>query len=250
MQRSYDRRPEDLRPLRIVRRYLKHAHGSCLLELGDTRVLCAATLADAVAQWRRGSGLGWVTAEYSLLPASTHTRSKREVGPGSPSGRTHEIQRLIGRALRSVIDLGGLGGEVTLTVDCDVLQADGGTRTAAITGACLAAHDALVTWKEAGRISDVPMRDVLAAVSVGVVDGVALLDLDYSEDSVAEVDMNVVVDGRGRIVEVQGTAEQVPLERRRFDELLDLAVDGASRLTKVQRRVIDEGLDEVVETWA
>ncbi|MDI6711914.1 MAG: ribonuclease PH [Anaerosomatales bacterium] len=250
MQRSHDRKPEDLRPLRIVRRYLKHAHGSCLIELGDTRVLCAATLADSVAQWRRGSGLGWVTAEYSLLPASTHTRSKREVGPGSPSGRTHEIQRLIGRALRSVIDLGGLGGEVTLTVDCDVIQADGGTRTAAITGACLAAHDALVTWKEAGRISDVPMRDVLAAVSVGVVDGVALLDLDYSEDSVAEVDMNVVVDGRGRIVEVQGTAEQVPLERRRFDELLDLAVDGASRLTKVQRRIIDEGLDEVVETWA
>ncbi len=250
MQRSYGRSPEDLRPLRIVRRYLKHAHGSCLIELGDTRVLCAATLADAVAQWRRGSGLGWVTAEYSLLPASTHTRSKREVGPGSPSGRTHEIQRLIGRALRSVIDLGGLGGEVTLTVDCDVIQADGGTRTAAITGACIAAHDALVTWKEAGRIADVPMRDLLAAVSVGVVDGVALLDLDYSEDSVAEVDMNVVVDGRGRIVEVQGTAEQVPLERGRFDELLDLAIDGASRLTEVQRRVIDEGLDEVVETWA
>lgn len=250
MQRSYGRSPEDLRPLRIVRRYLKHAHGSCLIELGDTRVLCAATLSDAVAQWRRGTGLGWVTAEYSLLPASTHTRSKREVGPGSPSGRTHEIQRLIGRALRSVIDLGGLGGEVTLTVDCDVIQADGGTRTAAITGACLAAHDALVTWKEAGRITDVPMRELLAAVSVGVVDGMVLLDLDYSEDSVAEVDMNVVVDGRGRIVEVQGTAEQVPLDRARFDDLLDLAVDGASRLTKVQRRVIDEDLDEVVETWA
>lgn len=250
MQRSYGRNPEDLRPLRIVRRYLKHAHGSCLIELGDTRVLCAATMADSVAQWRRGSGLGWVTAEYSLLPASTHTRSKREVGPGSPSGRTHEIQRLIGRALRSVIDLGGLGGEATLTIDCDVLQADGGTRTAAITGAFLAAYDALVTWKDAGRITDVPVRDLLAAVSVGVVDGVALLDLDYAEDSVAEVDMNVVVDGRGRIVEVQGTAEQVPMERQLFDGLLDLAVEGALRLTKVQQRLIDEGLDEVSEAWA
>ncbi|MCX8006544.1 MAG: ribonuclease PH [Coriobacteriia bacterium] len=250
MDRSGGRGQRDLRPLHVVRRYLKHAHGSCLIELGDTRVLCAATMADAVAQWRRGSGLGWVTAEYSLLPASTHTRSKREVGPGSPSGRTHEIQRLIGRALRSVVDLGGLGGEVTLTVDCDVIQADGGTRTAAITGAFLAAHDALTTWKDAGRIPDLPIRDLLAAVSVGVVDGVAVLDLDYAEDSVAEVDMNVVVDGRGRIVEVQGTAEQVPLERARFDELLDLALEGAGRLVTVQRAMIDHGLDEVVEDWS
>jgi ribonuclease PH len=250
MDRSYGRGPDGLRPLHIVRRYLKHAHGSCLIELGDTRVLCAASMSDTVAQWRRGSGLGWVTAEYSLLPASTHTRSKREVGPGSPSGRTHEIQRLIGRALRSVVDLGGLGGEVTLTVDCDVLQADGGTRTAAVTGAFLAAYDALATWKEAGRIPAIPVHEVLAAVSAGIVDGETLLDLDYAEDSVAEVDMNVVVDERGRIVEVQGTAERSPLDRRRFDGLLDLAIAGASRLTKVQRKMIDEGLDEISEQWA
>ncbi|MBC7266041.1 MAG: ribonuclease PH [Coriobacteriia bacterium] len=250
MDRSHGRGPKDLRPLHVVRRYLKHAHGSCLIELGDTRVLCAASMADSVAQWRRGSGLGWVTAEYSLLPASTHTRSKREVGPGSPSGRTHEIQRLIGRALRSVIDLGGLGGEVTMTVDCDVIQADGGTRTAAVTGAFLAAYDALTTWKEAGRIASIPVHEALAAISVGIVDGVAMLDLDYSEDSVAEVDMNVVVDERGRLVEVQGTAERAPLDRRRFDELLDMAVDGALRLTKVQRRMIDEGLEEFTESWA
>ncbi|MCL4078756.1 ribonuclease PH [Coriobacteriia bacterium Es71-Z0120] len=250
MERSCGRGPDDLRPLHIVRRYLKHAHGSCLIELGDTRVLCAASMSDSVAQWRRGSGLGWVTAEYSLLPASTHTRSKREVGPGSPSGRTHEIQRLIGRALRSVIDLGGLGGEVTMTVDCDVIQADGGTRTAAITGAFLAAYDALATWKEAGRIPALPVREALAAISVGLVDGEVLLDLDYSEDSVAEVDMNVVVDERGRIVEVQGTAEQSPLDRRRFGEMLDLAIAGALRLTGVQRTMIDEGLDEISEQWA
>ncbi len=167
MQRSEGRSTAQMRPVTITRRYLKHAHGSCLFELGDTKVLCAATFADTVAGWRRGSGLGWVTAEYSLLPASTHTRTRREVASGAPSGRTHEIQRLIGRSLRTVIDLGGLGGEHTLNVDCDVIQADGGTRTAAITGAFIAVHDALTTWREAGKIADLPVLDYVAATSVG-----------------------------------------------------------------------------------
>ncbi|MCE5203165.1 MAG: ribonuclease PH [Actinomycetia bacterium] len=249
MQRRDGRPAGALRPVRVTRHYLTHAHGSCLIELGDTRVLCAANLSDTVAQWRRGSGLGWVTAEYALLPASTHTRSRREVGPGSPSGRTHEIQRLVGRALRSVIDMSGLGGEVTMNVDCDVIQADGGTRTAAITGAFLAAYDALSTWRDAGRIADLPVIDFLAATSVGVVDGVALLDLDYTEDSNAEVDMNVVVDGRGRFVEVQGTAERAPFDRARLDELLDLAVSGAAALVDLQRTVIAQGLDVYEARW-
>jgi ribonuclease PH len=232
-----------MRPVTITRRYLKHAHGSCLFELGDTKVLCAATFSDTVAGWRRGSGLGWVTAEYSLLPASTHTRTRREVSQGSPSGRTHEIQRLIGRSLRTVVDMGGMGGECTLNVDCDVIQADGGTRTAAITGAFLAVHDALSTWREAGRIKELPVLDYLAATSVGVVDGVPCLDLDYSEDSIAEVDMNVVCDGKGRFIEVQGTGERAPFDRARLDELLGLAVAGTGALIALQQRVIAEKLE-------
>ncbi len=243
MQRSEGRDTTQMRPVTITRRYLKHAHGSCLFELGDTKVLCAATFADTVAGWRRGSGLGWVTAEYSLLPASTHTRTRREVSQGSPSGRTHEIQRLIGRSLRTVVDMSGLGGECTLNVDCDVIQADGGTRTAAITGAFLAVHDALNTWREAGRIKDLPIIDFVAATSVGVVDGVPCLDLDYSEDSIAEVDMNVVCDGRGRFIEVQGTGERTPFDRARLTELLDMAAEGTSRLVTLQRRVIAENLE-------
>jgi len=243
MQRSEGRGTAEMRPVTITRRYLKHAHGSCLFELGDTKVLCAATFADTVAGWRRGSGLGWVTAEYSLLPASTHTRTRREVAAGAPSGRTHEIQRLIGRSLRTVIDLGGLGGEFTLNVDCDVIQADGGTRTAAITGAFIAVHDALSTWREAGKIKDLPVLDHVAATSVGVVDGVLCLDLDYNEDSVAEVDMNVVADGKGRFIEVQGTGERAPFDRARLDELLDLAVGGTGRLVELQRRIIAEDIE-------
>lgn len=240
MQRSEGRSTTQARPVTITRRYLKHAHGSCLFELGDTKVLCAATFADTVAGWRRGSGLGWVTAEYSLLPASTHTRTRREVAAGAPSGRTHEIQRLIGRSLRTVIDLGGLGGENTLNVDCDVIQADGGTRTAAITGAFIAVHDALSTWRDAGKIADLPVLDYIAAISVGVVDGVPCLDLDYNEDSVAEVDMNVVCDGKGRFIEVQGTGERAPFDRARLDELLDLAATGTAHLNEIQRRVLAE----------
>ena len=240
-QRAEGRKPGEIRPVRVTRRYLKHAMGSCIFELGDTRVLCAASVEEGVSAWRRGSGLGWLTAEYSMLPASTHTRSRRETMSG-PKGRTHEIQRLIGRALRSVTDLGGLGGEVTVTVDCDVVQADGGTRTAAITGAWLAVYDALAQWKEAGKIAEVPLLAQIAATSVGLVDGELLLDLDYSEDSVAEVDMNVVMDDRGRFIEVQGTGEQIPFDRPRLDEMLDLASSGIARLLEVQRRIIDEDL--------
>ncbi len=238
MQRSGGRGTAELRPVTVTRRYLKYAHGSCLIEMGDTRVLCAASIADTVAAWRRGSGLGWVTAEYSLLPASTHTRTRREVTQGSPSGRTHEIQRLIGRSLRSVVDMGAMGGECTLTVDCDVIQADGGTRTAAITGAFIAMYDAFSTWREAGRIKELPVLDFVAATSVGMVDGVCVLDLDYAEDSTAEVDMNVVCDGRGRFIEVQGTAEGAPFDRTRLDELLDLATLGTGQLIALQRDLL------------
>ncbi len=243
MSRADERKPDELRRVRFTRRYLKHAHGSCLFEVGDTIVLCAATVSEGVAQWRRGSGLGWVTAEYSMLPASTSIRTRREVTSGRPTGRTQEIQRLIGRCMRSVVDLGGLGGEHTVTLDCDVLQADGGTRTAAITGGWIALYDALATWRDAGRISKLPLIDTVAATSVGLVDGTSVLDLNYAEDSVAEIDMNVVMDGHGRYVEVQGTAEAAPFDRARLDELLALAQGGVRTLVGVQERAIAEALD-------
>ena len=224
----------------MTRRYLKHPMGSCLFELGDTRVLCAASIEEGVSAWRRGSGLGWLTAEYSMLPASTHTRSRREVGGSGPKGRTHEIQRLIGRSLRAVCDLGALGGEVTVSVDCDVIQADGGTRTAAITGAWIAVYDALAQWQRAGKTTGGALLSRVAATSVGMVDGELLLDLDYSEDSVAEVDMNVVMDGKGRFIEVQGTGERTPFSRERLDALLDAAAAGVDELLEVQRRAVAE----------
>jgi len=241
--RPEGRAADALRPVRITRRYLKHAMGSCIFELGDTRVLCAANVEEGVSAWRRGSGLGWVTAEYAMLPAATHTRSRRESQTGGPKGRTQEIQRLIGRSLRSVVDLGGLGGEATVTVDCDVLQADGGTRTAAITGAWLALRDALATWQAAGKIAQIPLAEQIAATSVGMVDGELVLDLEYAEDSIAEVDMNVVMDGRGRFIEVQGTGEQTPFDRGRLDAMLDLAAGGIATLIEIQRRVVEEDLD-------
>jgi ribonuclease PH len=241
--RSGGREPDALRPVRITRRYLKHAMGSCIFELGDTRVLCAANIDEGVSAWRRSSGLGWVTAEYAMLPAATHTRSRRESNTGGPKGRTQEIQRLIGRSLRSIVDMGGLGGEVTITVDCDVIQADGGTRTAAITGAWIALSDALAAWQSAGKIASSPLTAQLAATSVGMVDGELLLDLEYSEDSIAEVDMNVVMDDRGRFIEVQGTGEQTPFDRSRLDAMLDIAAGGIERLVEIQRKVISEDLD-------
>lgn len=239
--RTDGRAGDELRPVRITRNYLRHAMGSCIFELGDTRVLCAASVEEGVSQWRRGSGLGWVTAEYSMLPASTHTRSRRESMTG-PKGRTQEIQRLIGRSLRSIIDMGAMGGEVTVTVDCDVIQADGGTRTAAITGAWLAVHDALSAWRDAGKMTQLPLLGQIAATSVGLVDGELLLDLAYGEDSVAEVDMNVVMDDKGRFIEVQGTGEQTPFDRTRLDAMLDLASAGISTLLGIQRTVVDEEL--------
>jgi len=243
MPRNDGRAADQLRPLKLTRRYLKHAHGSCLFELGDTKVLCAASITDGVSAWRKGKGLGWVTAEYALLPASTHTRSRRESMSGGPKGRTHEIQRLIGRSMRCVIDMSSMGGEYTMNIDCDVIQADGGTRTAAITGAYIAVYDAFATWREAGRITDIPLLDSVAATSVGMVDGELLLDLDYSEDSIAEIDMNVVMDGQGRFIEVQGTGERTPFDRKRLDDLLDLAGAGIDRLTAVQREIVAGGTD-------
>jgi ribonuclease PH len=235
------RAADQLRDVKITRRYLKHAHGSCLIEVGDTVVLCAANVSDGVASWLRGKGQGWVTAEYGMLPSSTHERKRRETGAGGPGGRTHEIQRLIGRSLRTVTDLGALG-ESTVAVDCDVIQADGGTRTAAITGAWIALNDAFGTWREAGRIATSPILDHIAATSVGLVDGELLLDLDYSEDSRAEVDMNVVIDSRGRFVEVQGTGERTPFDRERLDGMLSLATAGASALIDIQRKMLAEEL--------
>ena len=243
MARAGGRAPDESRTVKVTRNYLRYAQGSCMFELGDTKVLCAASITEGVAGWRRGSGKGWVTAEYALLPASTHTRSRRESGGGGLKGRTHEIQRLIGRSLRTVVDMSGMGGEVTMSVDCDVIQADGGTRTAAITGAYLAVHDAFATWRDAGRIPELPLIDFVAATSVGMVDGVCMLDLDYAEDSIAEIDMNVVMDGRGRFIEVQGTGERTPFDRDRLNELLDLAAAGVDRLVDFQRRIVAEDTD-------
>ncbi len=241
--RGSGRAYHELRPVRVTRHYLKHAMGSCIFELGDTRVLCAASVQEGVSSWRKGSGLGWVTAEYSMLPASTHTRSRRESTSGGPKGRTQEIQRLIGRTLRTVVDMGALGGEVTVTVDCDVIQADGGTRCAAVTGAWLALNDALTVWMNAGKIASVPLLGNIAATSVGLVDGELLLDLEYAEDSVAEVDMNVVMDDRGRFIEIQGTGEQTPFDRARLDAMLDLAGAGIERLIGIQREIVAGDLE-------
>ncbi len=238
--RANGRTSDALRTVRLTRGYIKHAHGSCLIEVGDTIVLCAANISDGVAQWRRGHGLGWVTAEYAMLPSSTGERRRREVGAGGLGGRTHEIQRLIGRSLRTVTDMAALG-ESTAIVDCDVIQADGGTRTAAITGAWLALHDALERWREAGRIATSPLLDHVAATSAGLVDGEVLLDLDYSEDSRAEVDMNVVTDSAGRFIEVQGTGERTPFDRSRLDAILDVAGRGTAALVSIQREVVEKG---------
>jgi ribonuclease PH len=238
--RANGRAHDSLRAVRITRGYLKHAHGSCLIEVGDTVVLCAVNVSDGVAAWLRGKGQGWITAEYSMLPSSTHERKRRETGAGGPGGRTHEIQRLIGRSLRTVTDMGALG-EVTVNVDCDVIQADGGTRTAAITGAWLALHDAFATWESAGRLKSSPLLDHVAATSVGLVDGELLLDLEYSEDSRAEVDMNVVTDSAGRFVEVQGTGERTTFDRGRLDAMLTLASSGTAELIAIQRKLVEEG---------
>ncbi len=227
------RRADELRPLRITPGVAKFAAGSARIELGDTHVLCTATVADGVPSWLRGSGRGWLTAEYSMLPAATPARTPREAVRGRQSGRTMEIQRLIGRSLRAVVDLGVIG-ERTITVDCDVLQADGGTRTASVSGAYVAVHEALRGLQQTDGLAQLPLFDSVAAVSVGVVDGRLLLDLDYEEDASAEIDMNVVAGGDGRLIEIQVTAEGEPFTRAVLDEMLDLALRGVADVAAAQ----------------
>ena len=236
-ERTADRQADALRPVALERGYTKHAEGSVLVSFGHTKVLCTASVEEKVPPFRRGSGQGWVTAEYGMLPRSTHTRSDREAARGKQSGRTQEIQRLIGRSLRTVFDLGALG-ERTIHLDCDVLQADGGTRTAAITGAFVAAHDAVTWLLQQGRLQASPIRDFVAAVSVGVVQGTPLLDLEYTEDSACDTDMNVVMTGSGGFVEVQGTAEGEPFSRAEMDTLLALADLGIRELNGLQKRAL------------
>jgi ribonuclease PH len=237
MIRSDNRSPSDLRATRLTPDYLLHAEGSVLIEVGRTRVICAASVEERVPPFLRGAGKGWVTAEYGMLPRSTTTRSTREASSGKVSGRTQEIQRLIGRALRAVTRLEALG-ERTIWIDCDVIQADGGTRTAAITGAFVALVLALQKLRAAGALPAIPVTDYVAATSVGVVDATPLLDLAYDEDSRAEVDMNVVKTGAGRFVEVQGTAEAEPFDRETLDRLLELAGVGIDRLVALQREIV------------
>jgi ribonuclease PH len=235
--RANGRRPDELRPVRIQRHFTRHAEGSVLVEFGDTRVLCTASVEERVPPFLKDSGRGWVTAEYGMLPRATNTRTDREAARGKQSGRTQEIQRLIGRALRAVVDLSSLG-QRTVHIDCDVLQADGGTRTAAITGSFVALHDA-VDWLILKKLLPAsPIREHVAAVSVGMFKGAPLLDLDYSEDAACGCDMNVVMTGAGRFVEVQGTAEGEAFSRAELDALLGLATRGVSQLVEHQKRAL------------
>jgi len=231
------RAADALRPVSITRGYTKHAEGSVLVAFGDTRVLCTASVEAKVPAFLKGKGQGWLTAEYGMLPRATHTRSDREAAKGKQSGRTQEIQRLIGRSLRAVVDLQALG-ERTITIDCDVLQADGGTRTASITGAFVAVHDAIATLRASGALGVDPIRDHVAAVSVGVFEGQPVLDLNYIEDSGCETDMNVVMTGSGGFVEIQGTAEGAPFTRAQLDVLVGLAGDGIARLVALQKQAL------------
>jgi ribonuclease PH len=237
MSRPDGRSPGQLREVKITRNWLAHAEGSVLVEFGATRVLCAASVAEEIPRWRRGSGLGWVTAEYAMLPRATNTRGDRESVKGRLGGRTMEISRLVGRSLRACVDPKALG-ENSIIIDCDVLQADGGTRTAAVTGGYVALADAVSWLRGRNRTKGNPLIASVAAVSVGIVDGQPRLDLCYEEDVAAETDMNVVCTGDGGFVEVQGTAEREPFSRKLLDELLDLAVDGCGRLTELQRQAL------------
>jgi ribonuclease PH len=238
--RPNGRNADQLRPVRFTRRYTRHAEGSVLVEFGDTKVLCTATVENGVPGFLRNSGQGWITAEYGMLPRSTHTRSAREAARGKQSGRTQEIQRLIGRSLRSVVDMKALG-ERTITIDCDVLQADGGTRTASISGGYVALVDAMATLVKRRDLSASPLHGQVAAVSVGIVGGVPVLDLDYKEDSEAETDMNVVMNGGGAYVEVQGTAEGHAFRRHELDQLLNLAASGIGEILALQQQALADG---------
>ena len=235
--RPAGRSANQVRPVTLTRNYTKHAEGSVLVEFGDTKVLCTASIEEGVPRFLKGQGQGWITAEYGMLPRATHTRNAREAAKGKQGGRTMEIQRLIARALRAAVDLKTLG-EFTITLDCDVIQADGGTRTASITGAWVALHDALAMWVEAGKLERIPLTGQVAAISMGVVDGNTLLDLDYSEDSHAEVDMNLVATDSGEMIELQGTGEQAPFDRKRLNALLDLGDKGIAELIELQRQAL------------
>ncbi|HKW36912.1 MAG TPA: ribonuclease PH [Burkholderiales bacterium] len=237
MIRPSQRKPGELRPIAIERGFTRHAEGSVLIAFGDTRVICTASIEDGVPGFLKGRGQGWVTAEYGMLPRSTHTRTDREAARGRQSGRTQEIQRLIGRSLRAVIDLQALG-ERTVKLDCDVIQADGGTRTASVTGAFVALHDAVSRLRERGALDGSPIRDFVAAVSVGLYEGVPVLDLDYAEDSRCDTDMNVVMTGSGGFVEVQGTAEGEPFSAAQMQALLALGQQGIARLIDKQKRAL------------
>ncbi len=237
--RPSQRKPDQLRAIRITRHYTRHAEGSVLIECGDTKVICTASVEERVPPHKKGSGEGWVTAEYGMLPRSTGERMGREAARGKQSGRTQEIQRLIGRSLRAVVDLAKLG-ERTITLDCDVIQADGGTRTASITGAYVALHDAIGSLMQKGQVKDNPLKDAVAAISVGIYQGTPVLDLDYLEDSECDTDMNVVMLGSGHFVEVQGTAEGHPFSREEMDTLLELAKHGITQLVQMQQSALNQ----------
>lgn len=240
MQRPSNRQPDQLRPVRITRQYTKHAEGSVLIEFGDTKVICTASVVAGVPPFLRGQGQGWLTAEYGMLPRSTGTRMDREAARGKQQGRTVEIQRLIGRSLRAAIDLEALG-ENTIHLDCDVIQADGGTRTASITGAWVALADAVAFLRRAGRLTGEPLKRAIASISVGIYQGVPVLDLDYPEDSAADTDMNVVMGDDGGIIEIQGTAEAEPFSEEEFAAMLKLAKLGISQLHQAQQAALAKG---------
>jgi len=235
--RKNDRRYDEIRDVKITRNYLKHPQGSVLIEMGDTKVICTATLEERVPPFLKNSGKGWLTAEYAMLPMATQERNKREAAQGRIGGRTHEIQRLIGRSLRAVTDLESFG-ENTVYIDCDVIQADGGTRTASITGSFVALADLFRKMKEEGRCGSMPLLDYVSAVSVGIINDTLMLDLEYVEDSQADVDMNVVMTGMGKFIEVQGTAEKVPFSRDRLAEMIELAGRGILALTEIQKQTL------------
>ncbi len=238
VSRPSGRAADAARLTRVTRQYTKHAEGSVLIECGDTQVICTASIEDKVPGFLKGKGQGWLTAEYGMLPRSTHTRMDREAAKGKQSGRTQEIQRLIGRSLRAAFDLTAFG-ERTLHLDCDVIQADGGTRTASVTGAMVAAHDAFSSLVKIGKIEQIPLKHFVAAVSVGVFQGLPVLDLDYAEDSACDTDMNVVMTDAGHFIEVQGTAEGAAFDRPTMDRLLDLAQQGIAHLIVLQRKSLD-----------
>ncbi|MBI1824458.1 MAG: ribonuclease PH [Nitrospirae bacterium] len=235
--RSNSRKPSDLRPVKITRNFIKHAEGSVLIEMGDTKVICTASIEEKVPPFLKGSGKGWITSEYAMIPRSSQERIPRESSKGKLGGRTHEIQRLIGRALRAVVDLDSLG-ERTLWIDCDVIQADGGTRTASITGSFIALADAFSLIQKRGLIKKIPLKDYLAAISVGRINGEVYLDLDYSEDSTAQTDMNVVMTGKEQFVEIQGTAEKGSFSREDLDQFLIYAKKGILELIEIQKQLI------------